>query len=156
MPIHKSGDTASVNNYRPISILPAFSKVYEKLVYKRLYRFLENNAVLSDEQFGFRSGMSTESAMLTFSQDIIRSFEENLYVVAVFIDLKKAFDILSCLSANFTIGIHVTANSWFKETVSSMKEPRLRRNNPYHTPCYYRHYVDMASFYGGSVVGSPT
>ena len=58
-PIYKSGDKSSPSNYRPISILPAFSKIFEKVIYKRLFDHFNNNAILNEHQYGFRSEIST-------------------------------------------------------------------------------------------------
>jgi hypothetical protein len=61
-PILKGGDEINISNYRPISILPVFSKILEKIMYKRLNSFIEKNNVLSNEQFGFRQGKSIDKA----------------------------------------------------------------------------------------------
>ena len=55
-----------LTNCRPISILPVISKVYEKVFYNRLYDYFSVNNLLSSSQFGFRSGASTEQALLNF------------------------------------------------------------------------------------------
>ena len=52
-PIYKSGDKSSPSNYRPISLLPVFSKIFEKVIYKRLFDHLNNKAILDEHQFGF-------------------------------------------------------------------------------------------------------
>jgi hypothetical protein len=54
-PIFKTGDRSDISNYRPISLLPSFSKVFEKVLYVRMYQYLINNNILVDEQFGFRT-----------------------------------------------------------------------------------------------------
>ena len=64
VPVHKGGDKTLVENYRPISLLTTFSKVFEKVMYSRLYKFLTENGTLNDNQFGFRSGRSCEQALL--------------------------------------------------------------------------------------------
>ena len=61
-PIYKSGDKSSPSNYRPISLLPAFSKIFEKVMYKRQFDQLNNNAILNENQYGFRSEVSTKNA----------------------------------------------------------------------------------------------
>jgi hypothetical protein len=60
--LHKKGDKAEISNYRPISLLPTFSKIIEKIIYKRLYSYLNINNILVKEQFGFRKESSTEMA----------------------------------------------------------------------------------------------
>lgn len=95
IPIFKSGDRNNINNYRPISILSAFSKIYEKVITTRLVRYLENNNLLTTFQHGFRSNRSTETAVLHFINNVYKFLEEKSYVVGIFIDLSKAFDMLN-------------------------------------------------------------
>ena len=65
VPIHKGGSKLDIQNYRPISLLSAFSKIYEKVMYGRIYDFLSKNNVLFENQFGFRKGRSCEHVLLT-------------------------------------------------------------------------------------------
>ena len=92
IPIHKSGDKTSPNNYRPISILPSVSKVLEKLVQVQLAEYLKSNSILSEAQSGFRKYHSTMSALVKVTDDWLTSMDHGLYTGAVFIDLRKAFD----------------------------------------------------------------
>ena len=64
VPIYKDGNKFEVENYRPISLLTSFSKIYEKLMHKRLVEFFEQNSILDENQYGFRSGRSCEHALL--------------------------------------------------------------------------------------------
>ena len=59
LPAFKTGDTADISNYRPISVLPCFSKILERVMYNRLYKYLTNQEILQPQQFGFRKGHST-------------------------------------------------------------------------------------------------
>lgn len=95
IPIFKSGNRCDINNYRPISVLPAFSKIFEKVIVARLVKYLEENQILSQYQHGFRANHSTETAILQFVNNIYKSLEDKLYVVGVFIDLSKAFDSIN-------------------------------------------------------------
>ena len=70
LPIFKNKNKLDITNYRPIYILPVISKVYKKVFYNRLYNYFSVNNLLSSSQFGFRSGASTEHALLKFSDDI--------------------------------------------------------------------------------------
>ena len=63
VPLFKAGDKSIFSNYRPISVLPSFSKILEKLVYNRLIDYLSKYKILSDNQFGFRKQHSTEYAL---------------------------------------------------------------------------------------------
>ena len=62
LPIFKKGDVNSLNNHRPISLLPANSKIFESIIYDQLYAYVDNNNILSEEQYGFRTKHSTELA----------------------------------------------------------------------------------------------
>lgn len=94
-PIFKSGDAGSVNNYRPISILPALSKVMERIMRKRLVGYLEGNSLLSASQYGFRSGMSTSDAVHDLTKYVSEKLDINKKVIVIFMDLAKAFDTVS-------------------------------------------------------------
>lgn len=94
-PIFKTGDKKLLTNYRPISVLSCFSKISEKLMYNRLYDYLETNKLLFKNQYGFRKGYSTEHAILELVDQITNSFEKGYYTLGVFIDLSKAFDTVN-------------------------------------------------------------
>ena len=94
-PLFKSDDPHSLNNYRPISILPILSKIMEKLVHKRIYDFLTNSNYLYEYQFGFRKSYSTELALIALNQNICTSFNQNKKVLGIFLDFSKAFDTVN-------------------------------------------------------------
>ena len=94
VPLFKSGDRHSFNNYRPISLLPQFSKVLEKIFYKRMVKFVEDKGIFHDNQFGFRSKRNTGQAILSLVEDVTDAIEKNSTTAGVFIDFKKAFDTL--------------------------------------------------------------
>ena len=93
-PIFKKGDRENIENYRPISTLPIFGKIFEKIIYSRLYKFLSAQGILDDSQFGFRQGHSTVHAIQHSVNIINESHKANKHVVGIFIDLSKAFDTL--------------------------------------------------------------
>ena len=66
-PVYKSGERSLMDNYRPISVIPVLSKVFECVVYKQLYSYLEETDLLSQRQFGFQNKLSTQHAMTLFS-----------------------------------------------------------------------------------------
>lgn len=110
-PIHKKGNRDSVNNYRPISILPAISKVLEKLINHRLVRYLESEHLLSPRQYGFRTGKSTEDAVYSLTHFVTGKLDKKAKCTGVFLDLAKAFDTVSIpilLKKMQTIGIRGT------------------------------------------------
>ena len=91
-PIFKAGDPSDVSNYRPISVLPAFSKILERIMYNRVYNFLNEQNLLFPNQFGFQKNTSTEHAILKLVDDITKGFVKREFTLGVFIDLSKAFD----------------------------------------------------------------
>lgn len=94
-PIHKAGDRGIINNYRPISILPTLSKILERIINNRLVKFIAHNNLLSKNQFGFRSGKSSEDALLTYTNTIAKGLDEGKKCLTIFLDLAKAFDTVS-------------------------------------------------------------
>jgi len=92
VPLYKSNDADDVNNYRPISLLPIFSKILEKIVAKQLMSYLEHYKLLSDAQHGFRSGLSTESALLKVTEKIYKNMDNRKISLLILFDLSKAFD----------------------------------------------------------------
>lgn len=117
VPLPKGGDKSQISNYRPISILPVISKIYEKVVYRRLYRFLENNNILYSQQYGFRSGRSTTQAIINHLQFIYNSIDAGSSVFSVFLDFKKAFDSVNhdiLLSKLNIYGVRGIALDWFQ------------------------------------------
>jgi hypothetical protein len=96
-PIFKAGDKQIFENYRPISVLTCFSKLLEKLMYKRLIRFIEKNKrlirfieknkILTENQYGFRSNKSTEIAIVNLVSKITKAIDEDKYTIGIFLDL---------------------------------------------------------------------
>ena len=88
----KSGDRTNATNYRPISILPTFSKIIERVVHSQPYEYLISNNLLSNNQFGFRSKRSTATALSGFADEVLLNMDNGNICGAVFLDLTKAFD----------------------------------------------------------------
>ena len=91
----------SIPNYRPISLLPAISKIFERIIYDQLYAYFDNNNILSEEQYGFRTKHSTELAAVKLVDYIKNEIDGKYTPVNIYIDLSKAFDTL-----NFDILLH--------------------------------------------------
>lgn len=92
LPLHKKEDVQDACNYRPISILPTLSKIFERIMYNRLSDYFEYNKVLNDKQFGFRKKRSTVQALTTIVGWILKGLDEKESALGVFCDLSKAFD----------------------------------------------------------------
>src|SRR6188768_3865486 len=117
IPIFKKGDKSEISNYRPISLLSVFSKVFEKIVAKRIISFLSKYAIISDNQFGFRPNHSTTTALLSTIDEIYNSIDDNNFVLGIFLDISKAFDCVNhkiLLAKLFHYGIRGQLNKWFE------------------------------------------
>ena len=91
-PLFKKSDNALMDNYRPISVRPCFSKMLERIICNRLYSFFYENITLCKKQFGFKKQDSTGHTTVHLVNKTLNSFENNCYALSVFIDLTKAFD----------------------------------------------------------------
>ena len=90
--IFKSGNKTLPGNNRPITILPAINKVFEKLIYNRLSNFFTKNKIINNNQFGFRQGHNTELATTKFYEDTLNHLNNGEACCAILLDLSKAFD----------------------------------------------------------------
>ena len=88
VPIFKSGDKALFSNYRPISVLPCFSKFLERIIYNDFN-------VLCDNQYGFRKNRSPSLALIDLCDKISSAFDRREHAIELFLDLSKAFDTVN-------------------------------------------------------------
>ena len=124
-PIFKSNDKESFSNYRPISVLPRFSKILEKLMYKRVVKFLDKHSVLSENQYGFRKKRSTNLAIMELITKISKAIDDKEYTMGVFLDLSKAFDTVNHNILLYKLehfGIRGVVLEWFKNYLSNRKQ----------------------------------
>ena len=125
LPIHKKEDIVTISNYRPISLLSVFSKIFEKAMYYRIYSFFWKYKLINTNQFGFRSNYSSEHALISSIETIKKSLDIDEIVCGVFIDLQKAFDIVNhdiLLEKLNHYGIRSKENNWFRSFLTNRKQ----------------------------------
>ena len=94
-PIYKKGDKHELSSYRPISLLTSLSKIFEKVIYNRLYDHVTRHEILAKEQYGFRNNCSTEKAIYNLTDNILKALDNRQLVGGIFCDLSKAFDYVN-------------------------------------------------------------
>ena len=125
IPLYKKGDPELFTNYRPISVLPFFSKIFEKVVYNQLIAFLEKHQILYDFQFGFRRGYSTEMAVNYLINKVSEALDRRSFAVSIFLDLSKAFDTVNhqiIFSKLSHYGVRGLPLQWFISYMSNRKQ----------------------------------
>ena len=130
IPIYKKGDETLFCNYRPISILPAISKVIETIIYNQLDSFLKRHKLMYDSQYGFKTEHSTEFAALEMIDKILTRMDNKEIPINIYLELPKAFDPLdhSILIDKLEFyGVKGVALDLFKDYLINKKTVRRRR-----------------------------
>ena len=125
VPVFKKDSKLDYSNYRPISLLSNIEKILEKLMYKRLYTFLNKNNVIYNLQFGFRQQYSTSHALINITENIRKALDDGNIGCVVFADLQKAFDTVDhqiLLAKLDHYGICGVLNVWFKLYLSNRNQ----------------------------------
>ena len=149
-PIFKEGSKTNVENYRPISILNSFSKIYEKLMHIRLSNFLESNNSIYENQYGFRSGRSCEHALLNAQNLLLDSLSKHQVSIILLIDFSKAFDLVEhkiLLNKLEHYGIRGPALKWLESYLSNRKQ-YVSVNGAESTSLILEHGVPQGSILG--------
>ena len=112
-------------NYRPISLLLVFSKVFEKTMFCRLNKHLQTNNILATEQYRFRKVLSTEHANFSLIDNILKAWNKNIHIGGIFCDLTKAFDcvdhdVLTAKREHY--GIQESTLNWFKSYLPNRRQ----------------------------------
>ena len=121
IPVHKKSSKLLCSNYRPISLLSNISKIFENIMHKKLYTFLNKNNCLYESQFGFRQNHSTNHTLVKISEQIQKAIDTGQFACGVFIDLQKAFDTVNhniLLGKLSYYGIRGVALHWFQSYLS--------------------------------------
>ena len=125
IPLFKNGDATIVNNYRPVSVLPLFSKILEKIMYKRLLSFINKHKILHDYQFGFRKNHGTDLALIIIMDKITQALQNKENVIGVFLDFSKAFDTVNhniLLQKLYKYGVRGSSHQWFASYLCDRKQ----------------------------------
>ena len=137
-PLYKKGDPESMDSYRPINLLPAFSKLFEMVMSERLTNFMQECNLFCESQHGYLRGKSTKTAIFEFVKAVVDHFENGNLALGMFLDLSKAYD---CLNRELLIkklemyGIRGNAHRWLVsyinnrvQTVSVVKDGKVYRS----------------------------
>ena len=124
-PVYKRGDPLEISNYRPIAILPLFSKVIEKCMAVRMTKFLSRFGVLSPNQFGFQKGISTCDAIISLMDLLYEGLNRKNHNVVLFLDLCKAYDTVDhdiLLRKLYCYGFRGNIWQWFKSYLCDRRQ----------------------------------
>lgn len=124
-PIFKSGDRTKMTNYRPISVINNFAKIFEKCLKERLTNYMERFGLISARQYGFREGLSTADAIEELTNNIRCALNDGEKVLAVFLDLAKAFDTVThdlLLERLENCGFRGSSHTLFEDYLKNRKQ----------------------------------
>ena len=125
IPVYKKDDITNIENYRPISILPSISKIFEKVLNLQLYSYFSNCNLFFDSQYGFRKHHSTEMAVLECYSRIVMNIESNEIPMNIYLDLSKAFDTINhdiLLHKLSYYGVQATSMNLLKSYLKDRKQ----------------------------------
>ena len=150
IPLHKGGDQSTPKNFRPISILPIFDKILEKLMHSRLISYIKKHKILNNAQYGFQKHKSTSMAIIDLLDKVSQSLKNKSFSCCVFLDLAKAFDTVSheiLLKKLEHYGIRGISNNWFRSYLSNRKQS-VSVNNKLSTELPISYGVPQGSILG--------
>ncbi len=150
VPIYKNGDKLSCDNYRPISLVSSIAKILDKIVAIKLTNHLDLNKLIYPYQFGFQKKVSTEDSLLHLQNFVSTALNEDKYCIGIFLDLKKAFDVVShdiLIKKLEKIGIKNNCLKWFKCYLSGRKQ-MVDINGTYSSPAEINISVLQGSILG--------
>ena len=130
IPLFKANSPLTVSNYRPISLLPIFSKIFERLMYNRLISFINKYQILTPNQYGFQKNKSTELAVNEICSHIKNTFENKESAFCIFLDFAKAFDTVNhkiLIEKLNYYGIRGTPLKWFTSYLNISTNQQIQK-----------------------------
>ena len=150
IPLYKKGAKTEIENYRPISLLPTFSKIFECLMKHHLVNYLVSKSILSEYQFGFQKGLSTFDALNALTSDLYSALDKHKSAICIFIDFQKAFDTVNhelLIKKMNHYGIRGSVLNWFVSYLSNRTQS-VSYNNASSLPLPVTHGVPQGSILG--------
>ncbi len=139
-----------MSNYRPVSVLTTFSKLFEKIMNNRIVEYLEKFSILYENQYGFRKGYSTDLALSTVIDFVMKELEDKKTVCGIYMDLSKAFDTINHTVLKQKLkhyGINGPAYQWIASYLQNRKQV-VSINNTYSDPSFLKCGVPQGSILG--------
>ena len=149
-PVYKTGEVTDMNNYRPISVLPTLSKLFEKFVYSQLYEYLVKYSLIFKNQSGFRSKYSCQTALTKIVDDLLKEMDKGNYTGILFLDFKKAFDVVNHCLLLSKLKVYKLDNlclKWFTSYLSDRLQ-RVGMNNNMSTEKVVKFGIPQGSILG--------
>lgn len=147
VPLYKNGDPEVVNNYRPVSLLPIMSKILEKIVARQLSDYLETNKLLSNSQHGFRSKLSTETALTVIADKIYENMDNKNISMLTLCDLSKAFDSVHHATLLNKCSFLNIDEFWFKDYLNN-RSMSVRLGNHISKKIFFKYGIPQGSILG--------
>lgn len=136
MPLHKKGEKDKIENYRPISLLSSFSKFFEKAIYNRIINFFQSCKLFNSFQHGFLANKSIETAVFSFTEEVLDALERGELACGLFLDLSKAFDSLNhnlLLDKLYRYGVRGVALAWLRSYLHGRSQRVILAGNSVQT-----------------------
>ena len=151
-PIQKTPKSTETSNYRPISILPTIAKVTERIVFEQLFEYFTSHHLFPLCQHGFRTGFSTETALLTMTDRVFEAMDRRQVALLCMLDLSKCFDVIPHDRLLIKLQQYGVNTRWFSSYLSDHYQQTMIRSPDWHT-MLSRPLLNHIGTYQGSALG---